>query len=200
MWIWSTYWRSQGKMDPPIVVGTVMSNGGFEQHLKENGIRLVRAAVGDRYVAEEMEANRAIIGGEQSGHIIFKQLGPTGDGIVTALELLRVMQLTSKTSDVLYESFEPWPQLLINVKVEDQSTWKDSPLVASTLEDATNRLRGNGRISVRASGTQPMVRVMVESVSYDLRDEIARTIIDVMKQECKGEIYSEVDLTHALGD
>lgn len=200
MAIWAGYWMSEGQLEPKTVVGTVMSNGGFETYLKDQGIALVRASVGDKYVAEQIRRTGARVGGEQSGHIIFPERAPTGDGLITALELLRVMKRSGQTSCTLFESYDPWPQILVNVEVASRESWNQGPAVAAALVEAESALSSHGRLVVRPSGTQPMIRVMVEAVDVDLRDRAAHAIVEAMTQEAGGKIYSQVDLTHALGD
>ena len=198
--IWSVHWQKQGQLTPPIVVGTVMSNGGFEQFLSNNSITLERAPVGDKYVAERIRATGARIGGEQSGHIIFPQHGPTGDGLVTMIELLRTLKREGRPASAFYGDYESWPQLLVNVSVEKRQGWDQGPAVCAALEQASISLDGHGRVVVRPSGTQPMIRVMVEADEYGLRDEAANAIIAAMESELGGAVYGRVDLTHALGD
>jgi phosphoglucosamine mutase len=164
------------------------------------GIHLERTPVGDKYVAQKIAETGALIGGEQSGHIIFPNHGPTGDGLITCLELLRVFKESGRDASSYYDAYEPWPQLLVNMEVADRSTWNDGELVLSALENASKDLAGHGRINVRASGTQPIVRVMVEADSYDLRDLVAASVVGAITKEAGGKIYSRVDLTHALGD
>jgi phosphoglucosamine mutase len=198
--IWAEHAQAQGKLQPATVVGTVMSNGGFEHYMSLKGIHLERTPVGDKYVAQKIAETGALIGGEQSGHIIFPNHGPTGDGLITCLELLRVFKESGRDASSYYDAYEPWPQLLVNMEVADRSTWNDGELVLSALENASKDLAGHGRINVRASGTQPIVRVMVEADSYDLRDLVAASVVGAITKEAGGKIYSRVDLTHALGD
>jgi phosphoglucosamine mutase len=198
--IWSTHWQNQGKLDPPVVVGTVMSNGGFEKFLEERSIKLERAPVGDKYVAQRIGATGALIGGEQSGHIIFPQHGPTGDGLVTMLELLRTLRREARPTSAFYDDYESWPQLLVNVSINERDGWDLKPRVREALDQAERDLQGKGRLVVRPSGTQPMIRVMVEASEYPLRDRVAESIIGAMAADLGGTVYSRVDLTHALGD
>ncbi|MCC7433808.1 MAG: phosphoglucosamine mutase [Methanoregulaceae archaeon] len=198
--IWSAYRQSRGELDPATVVGTVMSNGGFGAWLESRGITLERAPVGDKYVSERIRATGARIGGEQSGHIIFPALGPTGDGLATALELFRTIALSGRTASSWYDEFENWPQVLINVTVRERDGWDAQPNVARALQEAAERLGQRGRVNVRPSGTQPMIRVMVEADGYDLRDEVAGLVLSAMETDLDAKVYSRVDLTHALGD
>ena len=193
-------WAHHHRIEPQIVVGTVMSNGGFEAYMTGSGIRLERAPVGDKYVAQRIEATGAKIGGEQSGHIIFPERQPSGDGLVTMLEVLRVLKQLEEPASKFVDAYEPWPQILINVQVADRETWSDSPEVNDALEKATSDLGSNGRVNVRASGTQPMVRLMVEASGYELRDQVAAELLQALESHAGARVYSKVDLTHALGD
>lgn len=200
MAIWCAHWAKQGTLAPPVVVGTVMSNGGFEKYMVAQGIRLERTPVGDKHVAAKLRETGGKVGGEQSGHIIFPECGPTGDGLVTALQILRVLKREGRPASEFYGDYESWPQLLVNVKVRDQKGWDDVPMVRQALDTATATVDGHGRIVVRASGTQPMIRVMVEADEVDRRDRAASTIVEALQKELAGQIYSRVDLTYALGD
>lgn len=197
---WANFERLKGRLDPPIVVGTVMSNLGFERALNERGIDLVRTPVGDRHVAKALRDHRARIGGEQSGHIIFPEYAPTGDGLLTAVEMIRVLGETGQPASRLEPKFENWPQLLVNVKIERISEWQSNPAVCASLQEAQARIDGDGRILVRPSGTQPVVRVMVESSSVQTRDEVAASVVQALLKECGGTVVGEVELTNALGD
>ena len=197
---WAAHWQSEGMLEPPVVVGTVMSNMGVEAYLQSLGITLERAPVGDKYVSERIRATGAKIGGEQSGHIIFPQHGPTGDGLATMLEFLRVLRDRECLASAITEAFENWPQVLINVQINEREGWSDHPGVKAALAEAQDQIGLRGRVNVRASGTQPMIRVMVEADSYELRDREAERILAAMASELGGRVYSRVDLTHALGD
>ena len=198
--LWAAQRQSQGRLDPPIVVGTVMSNGGFEAYLREQGIGLDRAPVGDKYVSERIEATGAKIGGEQSGHIVFPERGPTGDGLVTMLEVLKVLRETGADSTAFSQAYAPWPQLLVNVGVSSTDAWREAASVMEKIAQGEARLAGQGRVVVRASGTQPMVRVMVEAADAGLRDLVADEIVAAMQRDLGGHVHAKVDLTHALGD
>ncbi|HVL40290.1 MAG TPA: phosphoglucosamine mutase [Fimbriimonadaceae bacterium] len=196
--IWSAHWKAE--LEPRVVVGTVMSNGGFEQYLRQREIELLRTPVGDKHVARRLAETGAKIGGEQSGHIIFPERGPTGDGLVTMLEVLRVLKREGRAASSFYREFENWPQLLVNIGVQSRDGWDQGPLVSRALQLAEAKLLGRGRLVARASGTQPMVRIMVEADEAGLRDEVAATIVGAMKEEVGGQVTGQVDLTHALGD
>lgn len=198
--IWAEHEQNMGRLNPPIVVGTVMTNGGFEHYASNRGIQLERTPVGDKYVSQRISETKARIGGEQSGHIIFPERGPTGDGLVTMLELLKVFKESGRDAASFYDAYEPWPQLLTNMKVADRSTWNDGELVQSAIEQATRDLVGHGRINVRSSGTQNLVRVMVEADTYDLRDLVSANVVGAITKEAGGEVVNKTDLTYALGD
>lgn len=197
---WANFEHQNGRLDPPIVVGTVMSNLGFERALNARGVELVRTPVGDRHVANALCEHRARIGGEQSGHIIFPEHAPTGDGLLTAVEMIRVLYESGRRASQLEPQFENWPQVLVNVRIDRNSDWKANPVVNATLQEAQARIDGDGRILVRASGTQPVVRVMVESSSAQRRDEVAADVVQALVRECGGTVVGEVELTNALGD
>ena len=196
--IWAAHYQKSNELNPPTVVGTVMSNGGFGGYMLSLGITLERTPVGDKYVAQKIQETGALIGGEQSGHIIFPRRGPTGDGLVTMLELLRVLKREGRPSSSFYDDYEPWPQLMINVAVTSTESWKKK--ISAEMEHAETALMGRGRVVVRPSGTQPVIRVMVEADEYELRDRVADHIVDAMVREMGGEAHGRVDLTYALGD
>ncbi|MCW5943942.1 MAG: phosphoglucosamine mutase [Fimbriimonadaceae bacterium] len=193
---WAAHWHA----DPPVVVGTVMSNGGFAKYMESQGIRVERAPVGDKYVAQRIEATGAKIGGEQSGHLIFPTHAPTGDGLITALEFLRVLKRAGKAASLATDAYESWPQSLVNVRLGSTEGWREAPRVAEALAEADRKLGDRGRVVVRASGTQPVVRVMVEADAYALRDEVSESIVGALIAERDGNVYSRTDLTHSLGE
>jgi phosphoglucosamine mutase len=198
MAIWGRHHRAT--LVPPSIVGTVMSNGGFEAYLQAQGIELHRVNVGDKYVSAKLAETNGRVGGEQSGHIIFPDRGPTGDGLITALEILRVLKQSGLSAADFFDEFANWPQVLVNVSVASRDSFLADEKVQRAIADAEGRLAGQGRVNVRASGTQPMVRVMVESHDVALRDSAVDSIVDAMVANIGGSIYSKVDLTHALGD
>ena len=198
--IWSGHWIRNGRMRNPVVIGTVMSNGGFEHYLQSRQIELKRAPVGDKYVSQQIAEFDAQIGGEQSGHIIFPELGPTGDGLATMLEVLRIMQREGRPASSFYEEYESWPQMLVNVRIAKRDGWNEKQNVVAALNQAERKLEGRGRLNVRPSGTQPMLRIMVEADDQELRDSVTEDLLETLLRELEGEVYSRVDLTHALGD
>jgi len=200
MAVWATYWRDQDKIDPPKIVGTVMSNGGFARYLNAHGIELIRAAVGDKYVSQAMDESGARVGGEQSGHIIFADRGPTGDGLITMLEFLRVVKLAGVPASNHYDAFDNWPQVLLNLSLATREGWDKDPAVAAAMNEAESLLAGAGRINVRPSGTMPMLRLMVEAEDGGKRDQAAEVIFRALQSANGASIHSRVDLTHALGD
>jgi phosphoglucosamine mutase len=176
-----------------------MSNMGFESALNDLGIGFERTSVGDKYVARRMEEIGAKVGGEQSGHLIFSDWTPTGDGLLTAIQLLRVLRLSGCAASELPPVFENWPQLLVNIGISDKDAWKEATDLHSFIEDKQRELNG-GRVVVRPSGTQPMIRVMVESKERQLRDDVTEEIVSRVVQELNGTVHGRVDLTNALGD
>ena len=171
---------AHGKLPKRMLVATVMSNLGFEQALTQRGIKVLRAPVGDRYVLEMMKAQGAVLGGEQSGHVIFKKLLPTGDGLVTALQVLGAMRKAGQPLSKLAHFYEDVPQLLVNVKVARRADLAQVKPVAQAIGAAELELAGTGRVLVRWSGTEPKARVMIEGPDlrqvHRLAHGIAKTI------------------------
>ncbi|MEG1582885.1 MAG: phosphoglucosamine mutase [Cetobacterium sp.] len=167
------------------VVTTVMSNMGFENYLSNKGIELIRANVGDRYVLEKMKELKINIGGEQSGHIILTDFGTTGDGVLTSVKLVEAIRDSKKSLDELVNEIKDWPQLLINVKVsnEKKNLWNKNENIVKFIEEKEEEMKGLGRVLVRTSGTEPIVRVMVEGKEMELVDRIAKEIAVVVEKE-----------------
>lgn len=174
--------QREGRLRGNAVVATVMSNIGLEIALKELGIGLVRCAVGDKYVMEEMLARGLSLGGEQSGHVIFSDYLFTGDGLCTALSVLRTVGLTGRSLGDLASDLVSYPQVLMNVRVRGQVDLKSLPEVASAMARVESRVAGQGRLLVRYSGTEPLLRVMIEGRHEDEIRAWAQEIIDVVKQ------------------
>ena len=164
-------------------VVTVMSNHGFHDFMKDNGMKTVCAKVGDRYVLEEMLKNGYNIGGEQSGHIILLDHATTGDGQLTAAMLIKVMQETGKSLSELCRDIEDYPQLLVNVRIsaDGKGKWSSVPAISESIAAAEKELGGSGRILVRESGTEPLVRVMVEGRDMDMVTRLANGIADTVR-------------------
>jgi phosphoglucosamine mutase len=154
--------QKEGRLSGNTVVATVMSNIGLELALGERGIELVRAPVGDKYVMEEMLKRGSALGGEQSGHIIFADHLFTGDGIATALNVLRIMAVTGKELDALAAPLVTYPQVLVNVRVRERADYNDIPAIAAAIRRIEERLDGHGRLLIRYSGTEPLLRIMLE--------------------------------------
>jgi phosphoglucosamine mutase len=165
------------------VVATVMSNLGLEVALRKHGIGLVRTAVGDKYVLEEMVKQDLPLGGEQSGHIIFRQWATTGDGMLTALRVLEVMHDRGLDLETLASEMKVFPQLLVNVRVKERKPLADLPAVSAEIAEAEKVFNGNGRVLVRFSGTEPLARVMVEGEEHALVEQWAHRIAGVLKAE-----------------
>ena len=163
------------------VVGTVMSNLGLDDRLRKSNIKLLRSAVGDRNVAELMRQSGATIGGEPSGHILLHHISPAGDGILAALQCLRILKRTGTTVANWIDEIVPYPQRLLNLRVADKHAWESSPSVSATIAEAEKALTGNGRILVRASGTEPTVRVMVEARSQEQVDYWVDHVADAIR-------------------
>lgn len=163
------------------VVGTQMSNFGLEKAIKSKGIEFYRAKVGDRYVIEAMKELGYPLGGESSGHIICASMGTTGDGIVAALQVMAALDHTGLTLEEALGALESFPQVLINVPIAEQVSGIDDPELASAVADAENELDGTGRVLLRPSGTEPLIRVMVEGSDSSQVNKLANQIADVVK-------------------
>lgn len=165
------------------VVGTVMSNYGLECALRDMKIDFVRTPVGDRHVMAELNKRGWHLGGEPSGHIICSEAVTTGDGIVTALQVLSVMRHTDQTLSQLKKGFHKYPQVLINVKVSEQTDFSEKKRIQDTLQKMTTELGETGRVLLRYSGTEPLVRVMVEGKDQTRVNELASQLAEIVKEE-----------------
>jgi phosphoglucosamine mutase len=174
--------KAQGRLKGDAIVATVMSNIGLEIALRQAGIGLVRCAVGDKYVMEEMLRRNLSLGGEQSGHIIFSDYLFTGDGLATSLNVLRTIAETGRTLASLASELTTYPQVLMNLRVQQKIDLKTVPEVAAVLSAVESRLDGNGRLLVRYSGTEPLLRVMLEGKDEGEIRRWAQEIIDAVKQ------------------
>jgi len=173
--------KKDGCLNGNAVVATVMSNIGFEIFLKKSGIKLYRTGVGDRYVVEEMVKRGCNLGGEQSGHIIFLDYNTTGDGPITAIQILSAMCKSGKRLSELASEIPIYPQILINVAVRNPKSMEEFPKIINAIKTAEKKIK-NGRILVRPSGTEPKVRVMVEGDNMDEITAIAEDVADVIKR------------------
>ncbi|MGZ0150975.1 phosphoglucosamine mutase [Kribbella sp. WER1] len=177
--------RDSGRLSNDTVVATVMSNLGFVQAMVREQIAVEQTKVGDRYVLEAMKAGGHKLGGEQSGHVILSDHATTGDGTLTAVNLLARVAQTGKSLADLAGAMTRLPQVLVNVKNVDKTRAGTDPAVQSAVTEATTRLGDSGRVLLRPSGTEPLVRVMVEAESSDTADEIAHTLADVVASSLK---------------
>lgn len=175
--------KERGMLDNNLVVSTVMANLGFQLAMKREGIDVITTKVGDRYVLEAMREHGAVLGGEQSGHIIFGKRNTTGDGLVSALELLGVIAASGKTATELMSVMEKFPQALVNVRVTDRTLYEGNEAIAAAEADAVEELGDEGRLLVRPSGTEPLIRVMVEAHTQQQADEIANRVADVVIEQ-----------------
>jgi phosphoglucosamine mutase len=173
--------QKEGRLTGDTVVATVMSNIGLELALRERGITLVRAPVGDKYVMEEMQKRGSELGGEQSGHIIFADHLFTGDGIATALNVLRIMAATGKELDELAGRLVTYPQVLVNVRVRERADITAIPAIADAIAKVEQRLDGQGRLLIRYSGTEPLLRIMLEGKDDGDIRRWANEIADVVR-------------------
>lgn len=177
--------KRKGELKGNKVVTTVMSNMGFENYLKENGIKLLRANVGDRYVLEKMIEYDVAIGGEQSGHIILLQYATTGDGVLTSLKLVEALRDEKKYLDEMVGDIKDWPQKLVNVVVDNskKNIWNQNKNITDFIAQKEKEMEGLGRVLVRTSGTEPLVRVMVEGKEMDMVEKVVNEIAEVVKKE-----------------
>ena len=178
--------KKQGKLANDLVVATTMSNMGLEIALRENGVRMLRAPVGDKYVLEEMKKSGAVLGGEQSGHIIFSDLATTGDGLLTALMVLEVVARSGKSLADLVADFKVFPQVIKNVRVREKQPLDQIPRVQNAIAEAQRDLDGSGRVVVRYSGTEALARVMIEAESRPLMERHVNAITKAI-EEALGE-------------
>lgn len=183
MYLCGKYMKETGRLDGNTIVTTIMSNMGLYKACEAIGIRTEKTAVGDKYVAENMMANGFMIGGEQSGHIIFAKYATTGDGILTSLMIMMTMLDKKLPLSMLAGEMKMYPQCLKNVVVKDKEEAQKNPVVLKAVEEVTKSLGGDGRILLRASGTEPKIRVMVEAKSDELCEQNVDKVIAVIKEQ-----------------
>lgn len=181
LYIYSKYMQERGKLIPNTVVTTVMSNFGLYKAFDEAGIGYAKTAVGDKYVYEYMTQNGCRLGGEQSGHIIFSKYASTGDGILTSLKIMEAMMASKKKLSQLTEGLTIYPQVLENVRVKDKAKAQADPEVQAAVEAVAQALGDSGRILVRESGTEPLIRVMVEAETEELCHQYVDQVVAVVK-------------------
>jgi len=183
LWVLGTHLQSHGKLNYDVVVATVMSNIGLEIAFRSAGIRLVRADVGDKYVLDELLRLNASLGGEQSGHIILPELSLAGDGMITALCLLRALREARKTLAEMVVGFQKYPQILVNVRVREKVPFDQMPPVQAQVEAVEELLSQKGRLLVRYSGTEPLARVMIEGENQFKIEGYADKIAGAIERE-----------------
>ena len=175
--------KEKGALPKDTIVTTVMANIGFHKAVQAAGGHVEVTKVGDRYVLEEMRAHGYALGGEQSGHIIFSDLATTGDGLITALQVLGVLKRSNGPASKLTAMMKSYPQLLVNVTVKTKEGWEENPRIQKSIADESALLGDNGRILVRPSGTEPLIRVMAEGPEQGQLEEICQRIADVVRAE-----------------
>ena len=183
MYVCGKYLKEQGRLKDDTVVTTVMSNLGLYKSLEREGMKYEQTAVGDKYVAENMMENGYSLGGEQSGHIIFSRYAATGDGILTSLMVMEACVEKKATLCDLAREMKVYPQLLRNVRVADKKTARENPKVAAAVEEVAKKLGSDGRILVRESGTEPLIRVMVEAETDEMCRENVDKIVKVLHEK-----------------
>ncbi|GAP00580.1 phosphoglucosamine mutase [Fructobacillus ficulneus] len=183
MYITARFMNDQGRLKHQTVVSTVMSNIGFYKALEAQGIKSVKTQVGDRYVMEKMVADDDNLGGEQSGHIIFSDWAKTGDGMLTALQLIYIMRETGKPLSELAQDVTLYPQKLVNIAVPDKAAMMANPALQEKIAEVEKQMAGDGRVLVRPSGTESIVRVMAEAKTEDLVDQYVAAIVAVVNEE-----------------
>ena len=183
MFILAKHLKEQGELKDNMVVSTVMSNIGFYKAIEENGLQSVKTAVGDRYVVEEMRKNDYSLGGEQSGHIVLMNYATTGDGILTAVKLANIIKSTGKSLEELASEVSIYPQKLVNIKVIDKKAAMEDSEILAECEKVEKELEGNGRILLRASGTETLIRVMVEASSDELTDKYCEQVAKIVREK-----------------
>jgi phosphoglucosamine mutase len=183
MFVLALAMKEAGELASDTVVATVMSNLGLHLAMRSVGVTVRTTSVGDRYVLEELRAGEYSLGGEQSGHIVMPALGSTGDGIVTGLRLMARMGQTGSPLSELASAMQPLPQVLINVEVADKATAAAAPVVQTAVDEAAAELGDTGRILLRPSGTEPMIRVMVEAAEEDVAHRVANRVAEAVSSQ-----------------
>ena len=182
LFVLSRFMKEKGRLKSDSIVGTTMSNMGLEKALEELDLSLIRTQVGDKYVLEQMKKLKTNLGGEQSGHTIFLDECPTGDGILTSLKMLEAIVTHDIPLSRLVEDFEEFPQVLVNVQVQRKENFNQFPEIVDTIEKVQHRLGDSGRMNVRNSGTEPKVRIMIEGQDRKKIEEYAHQIAKVIEK------------------
>ena len=185
--ITSKYLKEEGRLKNDTIVATVMSNLGLKKYCKENGLNFVQTNVGDRYVLENMLENGYNLGGEQSGHIIFLDYNPTGDGILTSLMLTEILLKTKKKASELASIITIYPQVLVNAKVsgDKKYSYMEDEVIKAKIEEIEKEFADSGRVLIRPSGTEPLVRVMIEGENQEVLDKRAHELADLIEERLK---------------
>ncbi|MCC5890781.1 MAG: phosphoglucosamine mutase [Alkalibacterium sp.] len=183
LYICGKFMHDEGRLKKNTIVSTVMSNIGFYKALEEHDLQSVKTKVGDRYVMEEMVKNGFNLGGEQSGHVIFLDYHTTGDGLLTGIQLLHVMKATGKKLSELAEEVSTYPQKLVNIPVTDKYNVMSNPAISEVIETVEKEMAGNGRVLVRPSGTESLLRVMAEAATEEDVEEYVERIARVVREE-----------------
>lgn len=183
MFICGKYLKEHNKLNQNTIVSTVMSNLGFHLAVEAEGMTALKTQVGDRYVVEEMRKNGYNLGGEQSGHVVFLEMNTTGDGLLTGIQLLNVMKQTGKKLSELADEVTLYPQELVNVRVSEKDGVMEIPAVKAVIEEVEAEMAGKGRILVRPSGTEPLLRVMAEAETDEKCHDYVMRIVNVVKAE-----------------
>ncbi|MFQ7057559.1 MAG: hypothetical protein ACLRQX_02925 [Turicibacter sanguinis] len=185
MFIVGRYLNEKGLLKQGTVVSTVMSNLGFYNAVEANGLHSVQTKVGDRYVLEEMLKNDYNFGGEQSGHLIFLDYGTTGDGMLSAVQLAKIIVEKGQSLADLAKEMPKYPQLLKNLRVEDKNAMMTNEAILAVIAEVEAEMNGKGRVLVRPSGTEPLVRVMVEAETEELCESYVERILAIVEKELK---------------
>lgn len=185
--IFAKYLKEIGRLKNDTIASTVMSNLGLNKFAKENNLGLKQTKVGDRYVLEEMLKNDYNLGGEQSGHIILLDYNPTGDGILTSILLILILLKSKKSLFELRKCIKIYPQVLVNARVnnEKKATYKEDKEINEAISNLEREFKGNGRVLVRASGTENLIRVMIEGEDIDYLKKKANELADLIEQKLK---------------
>ncbi|SIN96321.1 phosphoglucosamine mutase [Carnobacterium alterfunditum] len=183
MFICGKYLQEKGRLKKDTIVSTVMSNLGFHKAIEANNMIALQTKVGDRYVVEEMRKNGYNFGGEQSGHLVFLDYNTTGDGMLSGIQLLNVMKETGKKLSELAAEVQTYPQKLVNIRVSNKNGAMDVPAIKAIIDEVESEMNGNGRILVRPSGTEPLLRVMAEAPSQEKVNLYVDRIAAVVKEE-----------------
>ncbi len=178
--------RDKGTLKKNTAVVTILTNLGFTHFAKNNNINMITTKVGDRYIVEQMLAGGYNLGGEQSGHIIFHDYATTGDGQLTAVQLLSVLKRQERKASELSSIMERYPQVMVNVKIISKwkEAWKNDPIIEEIISENQKKLGSSGRILVRESGTEPLIRVMIEGKRFDQINSMAIEIADKIRERC----------------